>query len=393
MAMLSPQVAADEQKLRLSGDLRGRFEGFWFDEDPTGVEKADRRRIRYRLRLDAQGTINPNAKVALRLGTGALDNRSGNQTLGKPVDFAPSAFTVRRAYLAIYPWDNGALGNLDGHLSFEFGRVGIPFVWKNGKDIMLLDNDLNPGGVSAKFDIKLGRTATFFTNAGMFVIEEKGTELDPYYAGLQAGLVNAFSDAVKAGIRGSWYYLDQLDSTFLQRGIDGAGGVTSAGGNIPGGLTGDTLGGKLSAIETQAFIRFGKSEAWPITLFGGYSSNLDAAQTTFTDTAGTLTIDKEGVAFNAGLELGHKKKSILLGIAYFHIEANAFPSQFIDSDLLDGRTNRKGGLLYVKRRILSGTDFNVQLFRSAAIEEGNVFVNSVENSTRTRLQVDLVYNF
>jgi hypothetical protein len=327
------------------------------------------------------------------MGTGAIDNRSGNQTLGKPVDFAPSAFTIRRAYLTFYPWAKGTLASRDGHLSLHFGRVAIPFVWKNGKDIMLLDNDLNPNGLSANFDIKLGSTARLFVNAGGFIIEEKSSEEDPYYSGLQAGIDNKFSDEVKAGIRGSWYYFGNLDSTFLQRGIDGEGGVTSAGGNIPSGLTGDPNGGGMAVLEAQAFVEFGESENWPVTAFGGVSNNQDASETMFEEETDNLTIDKESMAYNAGVQFGSKKKTVLLGAAYYHIEANAFPSQFIDSDLLDGHTNRKGVLVYFKRRILSGTDFNVQFFRSDAIEEGNVFVDSVKNSKRHRIQVDLVYAF
>jgi hypothetical protein len=387
---------AEEKKepmLKFSGDLRGRLEAFSFAEDPTGGEKTDRRRIRYRLRFNVKAVINEHASMALRLGTGGVDNRSGNQTLGSPIDFAPNVVTVRRAYLTFFPWAMGGLGSREGHLSFHFGKVGIPFIWKNGKDIMLLDNDLNPGGLSANFDINLGKSAVFFVNAGGFVIEEKSGVVDPYYTGLQAGVENKFTDAVKAGIRGSGYYFANLDSLFLQRGIDGEGGVTSAGGNIPGGLTGDPMGGRMAVLETQAFVKFGKSEKWPVTAFGGFSSNLDASTTTFVEGTDTLSVDKEGIAYNAGFEFGNKKKTVLLGFAYYHIEANAFPSQLIDSDLLDGHTNRQGPLFYVKRRILSGTDFNVQLFKSAAIEEGNVFVDSVKNSERTRIQVDLVYNF
>lgn len=383
----------EESKLQFSGDLRGRWEAFWFAEDPTGSEKEDRRRIRYRLRFNVKAKINDHAKMALRLGSGGVDNRSGNQTLGSPIDFAPNAFTIRRAYLTFYPWAHGGLGSRDGHLSFHFGRVGIPFVWKNGKDIMLLDNDLNPNGVSANFDIKVGGSAMFFVNAGGFIIEEKKADVDPYYAGLQAGVDNKFSDGLKAGIRGSWYYYGNLDSLFLQRGIDGEGGITSAGGNIPGGMTGDPLGGTMAVLETQAFVRLGTSEKWPVTAFGGFSSNLDASETMFVDEGDTLSIDKEGIAYNAGFEFGNKKKTVLLGLAYYHIEANAFPSQFIDSDLLDGHTNRQGPMLYFKRQILKSTDFNFQLFKSKAIEEDNIFVDSVKNSERTRLQVDLVYKF
>ena len=93
------------------------------------------------------------------------------------------------------------------------------------------------------------------------------------------------------------------------------------------------------------------------------------------------------------MEGGSKTKSIKLGGGYYFIEANAFPSQFIDSDLFDGVTNRKGVLVYLSRHILDGTDFNVQAFLSDAIETARAFAGSVEGSERTRVQVDVVYTF
>jgi hypothetical protein len=94
------------------------------------------------------------------------------------------------------------------------------------------------------------------------------------------------------------------------------------------------------------------------------------------------------------VEGGDKKKYINLGAAYFYIEANAFPSQFIDSDLFDGRTNRKGLCVYGSRQLLEGTDFNFKVFGSDAIEtELPAFEESVEGSERVRVQIDLVYKF
>ena len=47
-----------------------------------------------------------------------------------------------------------------------------------------------------------------------------------------------------------------------------------------------------------------------------------------------------------GVELGDKKKYAQVGAGYAHLEANAFPSMFVESDLYDGQTNREGWLVY-----------------------------------------------
>ena len=81
-----PTARADGQeygKLKINGDIRGRYEGFRFAEDEmTGEKKDARNRLRYRFRLNAATQVNPHIGVAARLTTGDSDNRSGNQTLG-----------------------------------------------------------------------------------------------------------------------------------------------------------------------------------------------------------------------------------------------------------------------------------------------------------------------
>ncbi len=378
--------AADESKLKFSGDLRGRYDGIWYSDDATGPAAENRGRLRYRLRVNAKATLNEHAKVALRFGSNGLDSRSGNQTLGSREDFGPNEISIRRAYLVILPFKNGKLPSHEGHWAIQFGRVPMPFVWKNGKDFMIWDNDINPAGVSTTLDVVFTEEISFFANLGYFVIDENKAARDPFVSGVQGGLVAKLTDKVQVGVRGSYYYFDYLDAAFIMRGVDGTGGVISAGGNIMDGLTGDADGGDLRVAASHGFV---KMAGLPLLAFGGYSTNLSAEPSqTFTNVA------EENIAYNAGFEGGDKKKTVKLGVAYYFIEANAFPAQFIDSDLFDGRTNRKGFVVYGSRRLMEGTEFNIKLFNSDAIETDlPAFENSVEKSKRTRVQIDLVYKF
>ena len=386
ISWLPAETAAEEGMLKFSGDLRGRYDGIWYSDDTTGPAARNRYRLRYRLRVNAKATINEHAKVALRFGSNGSDSRSGNQTLGSGVDFGPNEIGIRRAYLIILPFNNGKLPSHEGHWAIQFGRVPIPFVWKNGKDFMIWDNDFNPSGVSTTLDVALSEEVTFFTNLGYFVMDENKAARDPFVSGVQGGLVAKLTDKVKVGVRGSYYYFDYLDAAFIERGVDGTGGATSAGGNIVDGLTGDASGGDLRVVATHGFV---KINGLPVLAFGGYSTNLSAEPSQmFTN------VTEENIAYNAGIEGGDKKKAVKLGVAYYFIEANAFPAQFIDSDLFDGRTNRKGFVVYGSRRLMEGTEFNIKLFSSDAIEtELPAFEDSVEKSKRTRVQIDLVYKF
>lgn len=377
---------AEESKLTFSGDLRGRFESFWFQEDASGARKEDRRRLRYRLRLDAKAHINEHAAVALRFSSNSDDSRSGNQTLGSPADFSPNDIVIRRAYLIYTPYANGKLANRDGHWAINFGRMPEPFTWKHGKDFMIWDNDYNLGGLNTVFDMAVADGATIFGTAGYYTVYENKNVRDPYFAGVQGGFTVDLVEKVKAGIRASYFSFDYLDNAFIMRGVDGTDGATDAGGNIVDGLTGDAAGGKLQVVETQGFISL---KEWPVTLFGGFSSNLSAEKSML-----YAHVDEEKIAYNVGIEGGNKKRYVTLGVAYYFIEANAFPSQYIDSDLFDGRTNRKGGIVYASRQLLEGAEFDIKVMFSDAIETGlPAFEHSVQNSKRTRLQADVIYTF
>ena len=382
----SPVVAEEEKKkFEFSGDLRGRIEMMRFSEDELGNKQDSRRRVRYRLRLNLTANLNPHAQAKAQVGTGDFDHRSGNQTLGTPFDFAPNEFDIRQAYLILMPYSDGQLPNGKGDWAFQFGRTPNPFLWKSGKDIMLWDNDINPAGLSTTFGLDAGANASTFANAAYYVIQEKSAEKDPYLAAVQVGVAGGQKDGVKAGIRGTFYAFDNLDSLFIERGVDGTGARTSSGGNIPDGLTGSHLGGSLNVIETQLYV---KTRRWKLLIFGGYSNNLSAEPSQMFPDVG-----KESVAYNFGMEGGDKKKFIKIGGAYYYVEANAFPSQFIDSDLLEGHTNRRGPMIYLTRYVLKGVDFKFTGLVLDAIETSSDFAVSVKNSERARFIFDLVYNF
>ncbi len=257
--------ADEEQKLTFSGDLRGRWEGIRFSEDELNNKLPDRQRLRYRLRLTAQAKLNPHAIAEIMIGTGDQDSRSGNQTLGSPVDFGPNELDVRKAFLTLMPYADGKLPGGNGEWAFQFGKVPNPFLWKKGRDIMLWDNDIDPAGLSTTFRTG-GNGPSTFANAAYFVISEVSREADPYLAALQAGFEVGKRDGARAGIRGTFYFLDNLDSLFVERGVDGTGGVTAGGGNLPDGLTGSVLGGDMQVIETQVFLAL---TTWSALLYGG----------------------------------------------------------------------------------------------------------------------------
>lgn len=373
------QADGEEGRLEIDGDFRGRYEGFRFSEDETGTKNEGRSRLRYRFRLNIASKINHYMMAAVRLTTGDQDNRGGNQTLGDPVDFSPSEFDLRRAYLTVYPFKDGKLpGSLSGTWRFDFGRVGNPFLWKKGPDKMVWDGDIALSGASTVFGMTAGESVEIFAATGYYVLQENSSARDPYLVPFQAGVIVGASESIAFGVRGTYYFYDQLNADFIQRAENN--------GNIPDGLTGSVAGGKLEIVEGQGFLGLSESEAWPVTAFGGLAVNTSA-----TDSDSIPEAGKADMAYNAGLEAGSKKKAVRVGVGAVYIEANALVSQFTDSDYLDGVTNRKGIIFYLQRQILKSTEIGGTLLWSDAINEK--LADSVEGSERVRVQVDLTVKF
>ena len=121
-------------------------------------------------------------------------------------------------------------------------------------------------------------------------------------------------------------------------------------------------------------------------LFGHWARNFDAQA--------TALADEEDQGFGAGLEVGDKKQWVLLGAGYYRLEANFWPSQFIDSDLTDGITNRESWTLYAVRQIFTNTDLSLELFRSDELEDDSpTFDDSVSGAERYRLRTDVQVKF
>lgn len=378
------------EKLTLFGDFRGRYEGFWYDENPNGTETQSQQRGRYRLRVGMRADIDPHVAAILQLATGAGDNRSANQTFGGNLDWGKDLIEVDLAYLHLTPFPQDGQLPLASTLAFDVGRVPNPFLWTNGRDIMLWDNDINLEGADMRLTARPAEPIELFANMGYFIDQENANSKDPALFGTQVGANVRATDKITIGGRVSFFEFVSLNNAFVTRAANSAASasVTSGGGNIIDGLTGSANGGTTGVIAPAFYIRCGCFEDWPITAYGTFSNNL-GAQSSVVSTAGS-----DSTAWMAGVEFGDKKKFVSLGGGYAYIEANAFPSMFIDSDLFDGRTNREGWLLYGSREIFHNTDLNLTTFLSQAINDSlPTYQNSALNAKRLRLQADLLVKF
>jgi len=365
-------------RLEWSADFRARLENFWFDEDDFGVETDDRTRGRYRIRIGARAKVNEVVTAGFRIASGEDDHRSTNQTFGgRDPDFDPDSIFIDQAYVELAVPKRHLPETLT--VKSIIGKQANPFLWKNGKDFMIWDQDITPEGVGFQVSGRPTEALTLFGNAGYFIVDENGGSEDPHVLGVQTGFALAPWESFDFGARATFYDWRSVNDAFLTR--------TSETGSL---ILDDE---DYSVVELAAYGRIQSIEGWPILLYGHVAQNLDA------DSPPGLGLDDEDLGWGAGIEVGDKKR-ILVGAGYYHLEANFSPGQFTDSDLFDGFTNREGFLVYAARELFKNTELNLTLFSGEEIEDDPAFdlsplfdPDDPPSAERYRLQTDLVIKF
>jgi len=372
------------------GDLRLRYEAFSYDDDAFGNDKDNRYRGRYRARFGFKKTVNDSLKVGVRLASGGGDLDSTNRSFGESPDFGGDGIFFDRAWLDLKLVDQSGMSmNLVG------GRVANPYLWKEGKDFVIWDGDINMTGAYLATSFKPAEKTELFITLGSFIAREKSTEADPKIVGAQVGYTTAVN-GLGFGVRGSLYEYRSLDSGFIM--------ATTADGNLVG-PSGDDDGafddGRIRVADLTAFVSLSESENWPMKVYGTYARNLSADSFVFNDGMNpAISVDEEDNAYGLGFEIGSKKKTVALGLGYFHLEANSVVGQFTDSDLFDGKTNREGFIFYGARQVAKNTDFKLTFFSGEEIEDdgasfssGGPFTSSLGDADRMRLQADIEVKF
>ena len=372
-------------RLEWSADFRGRMENFWYEDDPFGVDDSDRNRGRYRLRLGARAKVNEVVTGGFMLASGDFDeegsgsgceNRSTNRSFGSGSDFNMDTICIDQAYIELAMPKRFLPEGMT--LKSITGKQANPFLWKIGKDILIWDNDITPEGVAFQLTGLPAERVSLFANAGYFISDENSSEQDPHVFGVQGGFGFTPLEDIETGARVSFYRWGSDTSAFQESANSfGALSLPSAGDAIPN---------DYSVAEAGAYVRFKQIEDWPVLLYAQFAQNVDAES--------IPGAGKQDTGWGTGIEIGDKKKLVLIGGGYYREEANFSPAQFTDSDLFDGFTNRKGWLVWAARELWPNTELNVTFFQDDPIEDADIFeVPGAPSSERMRLQTDFLVKF
>ncbi len=302
--------------LKLNGDFRGRYEGF-YGENPAFV---DRHRFRYRARVGVTASLLNNFEAGLRLSSSERadnfggDPISGNATL---TDNASKKFIF--IDLAYAKWT--AINTPELTLAASIGKMENPFVFSD----MVFDPDYTPEGAA----LQLGYMATdkhaLRLIGGYFVLDELGASShDPFMVGVQTRWDTAWSAKINTTMGAA--FLSIANDEWLRNDA------------VPNVNRGNSRAGASAAAAAP---RYGFN---PVVLDAAFTYSLDS----FPWYAGPFPIRVSGdymlnpaaprsadnYAYSVGVTFGKagKKKTWELGYTWKWLGANAWWEELVDSD-------------------------------------------------------------
>jgi len=189
--------------LKISGDFRGRFEGFYssgqYEQVAGGVpvDFQDRTRFRYRLRLGVTAVIQDNFEVGLRLTSSEPSGAFGGDPISGNTTFDSNG-SKKFIYvdLAYAKWSPLNTAKWSG--SATFGKMENPFTFTS----LVFDGDYTPEGFALQGGYNISDRHVAKMNLGGFVLNEIGASSanDAYLGGVQFLLDSTWSKKISTSL-------------------------------------------------------------------------------------------------------------------------------------------------------------------------------------------------
>ncbi len=368
---------------RITGDIRGRYEGFYGDNSNF----IERNRFRYRARIAFIASMLNNFEAGLRLTSGEPVGGFGGDPISGNSSFRDNA-SKKFLYvdLAYFKWN--AINNGDWKLETTVGKMENPFTYSD----MVFDGDYTPEGFGLKLSYSPFAKHKLTLIGGIFALDELGSSTkDPLLAGVQLRWDADWTTKIASSMGIGFLSINNDDK------------LTSA--EVPDVNRGNYYTGTRSrygfnpvvadASLTYMLDKFPfYSGPFPIKFSGEYMNNPAAVGDNYGWSTG-ITFGKAG-----------KKNSWELGYNYKYLGANAWWEELVDSDFgayyagispsnpagsgYYSGTNVKG---HIVRLVYSPTDFvtlGAKVFFTDLIDEPTV---ANRDSGIVRMQVDMSLKF
>lgn len=371
-------------ELRLSGDVRARFESR--TGEVISGDHQERDRFRYRFRTSLTGKVVNNWSFGVRLET-ASGSRSSNVTMADdsgPWAKTSDAVNVGQIYLTYAP---------SSLFSVTVGRMPNPL----NTTLMVWDGDINPEGLAEQFKYRTGKNE-FSATLGQFLYAAASTQ-NAFGGGSNVkdmGLL-AWQGGYKLYVEGAstFFYITPTLYTYV-RSSQNASAFRDPG-TAPAYANGNTAVNNLTVVEVPFeydWVLGGK----PVRAYADVAINLDAK-----DRATKLGLaDKKGQnkAYTVGFQYG---KAVNAGewdarLFYQSVQAFALDPNLVDSDLFDSRTNMKGLVIGADYAFGGATMFTVTAAKGSRADKNIATIGAGDISTALfdkywLLQADIVIKF
>jgi len=332
-------------KLKLSGDLRLRYEPFWGGGATTATEPAQRNRQRYRLRFNVNTSITDDVAAGFTVASGDIgDPISTNQT--ETGFFTRNPINIDKAFVVYKPHQFKPFNLTAGKFGYTWLRTEL--TW---------DNDLNPEGGTAALNWDWNHK--FLNHFGIIAIGTPIWEIsggpDTYMVGGQVQTGWSLGSRVKFIADAAYYNYDNADSIAQNQvggnGFASNGTTTTAGGTF--GFGGSSNSNNFGDIDAKRFYasKFGMFDAiarldfdtgskrWPIYALIDFVQNTEACGNLGVFAAAGVAFPKcdphQRHGYWGEVKFGQTKNKgdLLLGYTFARIEKDAVLAAFNFSDL------------------------------------------------------------
>ncbi len=383
-AFAEPTVTLSKwvEDVKVSGDYRLRYEYF---NRPIASE-TDRKRLRFRLRLNTDFKLPNNLLARLTFASGTGEQVSTNQSftgLG-----GEKSIWIDKAYLAYQPWE---------FLKIQGGRMENP-IWRQYSSDAVWDNDFTPEGFSQSIDTLVGPFRLFANGLQMVVSEDsgsnadaahKGQQYDKWMFGEQIGLETRLPLQSRLKIAAAKYYWQHLrngSSPIATGGVQQKGNRRNASGVQINDFNEIELTGELSTW-------IGK---FPLSMQGTSITNIGAKDIGVSVATSTTKVGKLNQGFQVGAIFGKAKEKGTWEVAYFrkYLQTDATEADVADSDFGDGGTNRKGHIMWIAYAPTDFTTLVAKYLQSEVVTRSLApSVSAAQGEPIHRYQVDLNVKF
>ncbi|OGX32798.1 MAG: hypothetical protein A2787_07420 [Omnitrophica WOR_2 bacterium RIFCSPHIGHO2_01_FULL_48_9] len=356
------------QGLKLKGDLRLRTQ---WERRQHAAEERYRGRIRYRLGMETK--VSDSVIVAAGIASGGDDPRSTNQTFEN--SFQHPDLRLDYAYAEFTPPEVKGLKMAGGKFLMK------DYLWTPTD--LLWDTDINPEGGSLHYEHQIVKGLTGYLNTGIWVIDENGAtdRSDPFMHNVQGGVkIKNENLGVEANLAGVYYAFHGLKASDLDHEKNTN---TQRGGVADGVLLYDYDSAGVSAeVSLKKPLGFlGVDQVEHAAVFGDYIHNVDSGD-------GRGKVD-DGYGWALGARLGDKKVTNWaqwqLKYIYAHLEKDAFPDIFPDSDRYGGSTDMRGHEVMAEFGINKNTTVGLDYYQIKRLR--------ASEATEHLFQGDIVFKF